>query len=178
MRLAVYLAAILIGLPSTAAAQKDAFRDALIAFHSKLAGDYGDEGRAFAEQPRVMSSSLAAWDAAIRTAEQESRRQLPAATSLDRRRIHSALADLYLERGRHGDAIRELDAAIRSDGTRAGLHVLRGLASKIGLRKTPSSPSTRWEIRQRRSGERVFAGVKAIDSGRTDEIRVEGRGSS
>jgi tetratricopeptide (TPR) repeat protein len=128
VRLAVYLAAILIGLPSTAAAQKDAFRDALIAFHSKLAGDYGDEGPAVASSLDAMSSSLAAWDAAIRTAEQESRRQLPAATSLERRRIHSALADLYLERGRHADAILELDVAIRSDGTRAGLHVLRGLA--------------------------------------------------
>jgi tetratricopeptide (TPR) repeat protein len=148
VRLAVYLAAILVGLPSTAVAQKDAFRDALIAFHSKLAGDYGDEGPSVAKSLDAMSSSLATWDAAILTAEQESRRQLPVAGVFERMRIHSALAELYLERGRQTDAVRELDAAIRADSNRGSLHVLRGLALEAIGRPQDAVVAFRraWEI--------------------------------
>ena len=148
MRLAVYLAAIVIGLPTTAAAQKDAFRDALIAFHSKLGGDYADEGPIVANSLRAMSTTLAAWDAAIRDAEQQSRRRLPEASALEQRRIHSELADLYLERGRYLDAIRELDEAIRADSSRATLHVLRGLALEAVGRSQDAARAFRraWEI--------------------------------
>jgi tetratricopeptide (TPR) repeat protein len=148
VRAAVCLAAILVGLPSTAAAQKDAFRDALIAFHSKLSSDYGDEGPAIATSLDAMSSSLAIWEAAIRTAEQESRQRLPAAALPDRVRIHSTLAELYVERGRQRDAIGELDAAIRFDSNRAALHVLRGLVLEAVGRQQDAVDDFRraWEI--------------------------------
>jgi tetratricopeptide (TPR) repeat protein len=123
----VWLVALLGALPIRAAAQKDAFRDALIGFHSTLAGDFGDEGPLSAADLEAMASSLAKWDETIRGAERDLRSQLPAAASSARVRIHTALAELYVERGRYVDAIRELDAAIQVDGHRGTLHVFRGL---------------------------------------------------
>ena len=148
MRLAVYLAAILVGLPSMAAAQRDAFRDELIAFHSKLAGEYGDEAPVIINSLEAMASSLSTWDAAIRAAQEESRRRLLAATVTDRIGLHSRLAELYLERGRYADAIRELDAAIQTDGSRATVHVLRGLALEASGRPQDAVVAFRraWEI--------------------------------
>src|SRR5690242_14586918 len=95
-----------------------------------------------------MSTTLATWDAAIRDAEQNSRRRLPDAAALEQRRIHSELADLYLERGRYADAIRELDAAIRADSGRGSLHVLRGLAlEEVGRSQDAAGAFRRaWEI--------------------------------
>src|SRR5204862_8075484 len=58
----VWLIALLSMCPSTAAAQKDAFRDALIGFHAKLAGEHGDEGPAIAAELDRMASALKAWD--------------------------------------------------------------------------------------------------------------------
>ena len=109
------------------AAQKSAFRDALIGFHSQLAGDYGDEGPRIAASLDRMASSLAAWDQQIRVAEQDARQRLVAATSSERVRIHQSLAELYADRGRHADAVREIDAALAVDGGRADLHIFRGL---------------------------------------------------
>jgi len=109
------------------AAQKSAFRDALIGFHSQLAGDYGDEGPRIAASLDRMASSLAAWDQQIRVAEQDARQRLAAATSSERVRIHQSLAELYADRGRHADAVREIDAALAVDGGRADLHIFRGL---------------------------------------------------
>ncbi|HKF66221.1 MAG TPA: tetratricopeptide repeat protein [Vicinamibacterales bacterium] len=112
---------------SPAAAQVDAFRDALIGFHSTLAGDYGDEGPLVLRNLDRMASSLSAWDTAIRDAEQNARTRLVTASASESVRVHGALAQLYIERGRYPDAVRELDAAIQIDGMRGSLHVLRGL---------------------------------------------------
>jgi tetratricopeptide (TPR) repeat protein len=109
------------------AAQKSAFRDALIGFHSQLAGDYGDEGPRIAASLDRMASSLAVWDQQIRVAEQDARQRLAAATSSERVRIHQSLAELYADRGRHADAVREIDAALAVDERRADVHMFRGL---------------------------------------------------
>ena len=109
------------------AAQKSAFRDALIGFHAQLAGDYGDEGPRIAANLERMASSLAAWDQQIRAAEQDQRQRLPAATSSERVRLHQSMAELYADRGRYADAVREIDAALAVDGERADVHMFRGL---------------------------------------------------
>src|SRR5687768_5274372 len=49
-------------LPVPAAAQKDSFVDSFIAFHSALAGSYGDEGAAVNTALERMASSLDAWE--------------------------------------------------------------------------------------------------------------------
>jgi len=53
---------LLFALPSTAIAQADVFRDALIAFHSKLAGEDGNEGPAIVASLDRMASALASWN--------------------------------------------------------------------------------------------------------------------
>ena len=148
MRLAVYLAAILVGLPATAAAQQDAFRDALITFHSKLAGEYGDEGPIVANSLDRMAASLATWDDSIRRTEQESRSRLASASPSERARIHTELARLYVDRGRYADAIRELGAAIQFDATRGTVHILRGLVLEAMGRSQDALDSykTAWDL--------------------------------
>jgi tetratricopeptide (TPR) repeat protein len=65
--------ALLLGMPSTGAAQAHVFRDALIAFHSKLTGDDGNEGPAIVANLDRMASALASWNesysAALRDAD-------------------------------------------------------------------------------------------------------------
>jgi tetratricopeptide (TPR) repeat protein len=134
-----------------AAAQIDAFRDALIGFHSTLAGAYGDEGPLAVRNLDRMASSLSAWDATIRDAEQDERARVATAPSGERARIHAALAQLYIERGRYPDAVRELDAAIQIDGMRGPLHALRGLVLETMDRPGDAVEAVRalrraWEI--------------------------------
>ena len=125
-RVAVCLA-VVSAAAAPAAAQKDAFRDALIGFHSTLAGDYGDEGPLVVRNLERMASSLAAWDAAIQDAEQRARPRLQTAPARERAQIHTDMAGLYADRGRYADALAELDAAIQVDGMRGALHLFRGL---------------------------------------------------
>ena len=140
-RSGVYLAvcfAATLGLLSTlfsttVAAQtaKDAFRDALIGFHAKLAGDYGDEGPAVVENLDKMASSLPAWDEMLRTSTRDLRSRLQATPTNEQVRVRTTLAELYIERGRYADGIRELDAALQADSRRGTLHVLRGLVLEM-----------------------------------------------
>jgi tetratricopeptide (TPR) repeat protein len=152
--LVVCLAAVpvlLSTLLSTAVAaqtEKDAFRDALIGFHAKLAGDYGDEGPAAIENLQRMTSSLASWDEAIRTSTRELESRLPSAPTSERVRIRTTLAELYTERGRFADAIRELDAALQADSSRGGLYVLRGLVLEMMGRQNDAVAAFRkaWDV--------------------------------
>jgi tetratricopeptide (TPR) repeat protein len=148
VRLAVYVAAILIGLPATAAPQQGAFRDALIAFHSKLAGDYGNEGPIVARSLDAMASTLSAWDDAIRTTEKESRSRLAAAPPSERVRIHTSLAELYVGRGRYDDAIRELAAATQIDATQSAVHIFRGSVLELMGRNRDALDAyrTAWDL--------------------------------
>jgi tetratricopeptide (TPR) repeat protein len=149
-RVAVLLAAILCVVSVRAAAQKDAFRDALIGFHAALSGDYGDEGPLVAGNLERMASALAAWDEAIRGAEQNLRPRLASASLRERVQVHTTLAQLYRERGRHADAIRELDAAIQVDAHRGTLHVFRGLVLETLGRDADAVGGFRraWELDQ------------------------------
>ena len=78
-----------------------------------VAGTYGDEGGQIVAALDKMASGLGKWDQAIQAFETQRT---------------STLAGMYLERGRIGDALRELDAAIALEPRRADLHVLRGFA--------------------------------------------------
>src|SRR6476469_4547409 len=122
--MAVCLVTVVCALSASPGAQVDAFRDALIGFHSTIAGEYGDEGPVVVRNLDRMASSLSAWDAVIRDAEQDASARVGTAPAGERARIHASLAQLYIERGRYPDAVRELDAAIQSDGMKGSLHVL------------------------------------------------------
>jgi tetratricopeptide (TPR) repeat protein len=120
----------------------------LIGFHANLAGDYGDEGPAVIENLQRMTTGLASWDEAVRASGRELESRLPAATASERIRIRTALAELYTERGRFADAIRELDAAVQADATRGTLHVLRGLVLEMMGRQADAVAAFRqaWDV--------------------------------
>ncbi|MBI4521351.1 MAG: tetratricopeptide repeat protein [Gemmatimonadetes bacterium] len=110
--------AVLLLLPATAAAQKGAFIDALIEFHAALSGTYGDEGPRVEAALDRMAVALEAWSVERRAAEAALR-----AAAGD----SSILARFFLNEGRPADALKAVEAAIRLEPERAGLHRLRGV---------------------------------------------------
>jgi tetratricopeptide (TPR) repeat protein len=149
--MAVCLVTVVAALSASLAAQRDAFRDALIGFHSAIAGDYGDEGPLVLRNLDRMAASLSAWDAVIHDAELSAGARDGTAPAGERARVHAALAQMYIERGRYPDAVRELDTAIQIDGLRGSLHVLRGLVFETMSRPGDAVEAVRalgraWEI--------------------------------
>ena len=112
------LAILFLLLPTTAAAQKDAFIDALIAFHSALSGTYGDEGAQVEAALDRMAVALEAWKTAQRTTE---------AALKSRPDAPRRLAAFFLEAGRPADALEAIDTAIGLEPERAALHAFRGV---------------------------------------------------
>jgi tetratricopeptide (TPR) repeat protein len=116
---AVWAVAFLFSLPARATAQKYAFLDAFIEFHSALPGTYGDEGpRVIAALDR-MATSLDSWEQLNRNAE-EALRARPGTTPAD-------VALLEIDRWRLDDALDAMDRAITINPRRASYYVLRGL---------------------------------------------------
>jgi tetratricopeptide (TPR) repeat protein len=74
-----------------------------------------------------MTAALAAWDREIGNAESQLRPRLQGADAAAAMEVHTVLASLYLERGRFADALREFDADIRIDPTRAAFHRYKAL---------------------------------------------------
>lgn len=107
----------LLLLPAPAAAQKGAFIEALLDFHSALSGTYGDEGPRVEAALDRMVVALEAWNAESRSVE----------ASLRASGDSSALARFFLNEGRPADALEAVEEAIRLKPERAGLHMLRGV---------------------------------------------------
>jgi tetratricopeptide (TPR) repeat protein len=130
--------AVLLVLPATAAAQKGAFIEALIEFDSALSGTYGDEGpRAEAALTR-MTVALEAWHTESRKAE----------AALRATNDSSTLARFLLEEGRPAEALEAVDAAIRREPERAGMHMLRGVLHEAAGRdaEAVASFARAWEL--------------------------------
>jgi tetratricopeptide (TPR) repeat protein len=117
--------ALLLLSSSESAAQRHVFVEGLAELTTALAGTYGDEGPAIGAALDAMTRGLAEWDRAIAAfgarVESSARDAGPGAFEM-----RLTLAGMYVERGRPGDALRELDAAGRLDPRRADLHLLRG----------------------------------------------------
>ena len=111
-------AVLLLLMPATAAAQKDAFIAAIIEFQSALLGTYGDEGLRVEAALDRMAVALETWTTANRTAE---------AALRSRPDAPSSLALFFLDAGRPADALQATEAAIRLQPQRAGLHTFRGV---------------------------------------------------
>ena len=110
--------AIVLCVPTAAAAQRLAFVDALIAFHSALFGTYGDEGREVTAALERMSASLDIWERTRRASEAELRgRQVPAPSDWA----------LFHAGGRQFDAsIAAMKEAVAAEPGRVALHVYLG----------------------------------------------------
>lgn len=137
---AVCAVALVLILPVRAAAQKDAFIDAFIAFHSALAGTYGDEGARVAASLERMAASLDVWERSNAAAEAALKAR-PETTSAD-------LSLLYLEQGRLADAIRAMEAAVQAEPRRAPLHRFLGLMHDAAGHAAEAGAAfkTAWEI--------------------------------
>ena len=103
-------------MPSAASAQRQPFVEHLITFRSLLFGPYGDEGPRAVEEIDRLSAALSAWNSSARAEED----------ALSARRDAAALASLFASSGRHGDALSEVDAALKIDPERRALHTFRG----------------------------------------------------
>jgi len=108
---------VLLLLPAPAAAQKGAFIEALIELDSALAGTFGDEGPRVEAALDRMAAALEAWNTERRAAEASLRAASDAST----------LARFFFNEGRPADALEAVEAAIRLEPGRAGLHRLRGV---------------------------------------------------
>ena len=126
-RLVVSLMLAALAVPSTSAAQRDGFLAAWVAFYQTLPGAYGDEGPQLEAQLEKMTAALAAWDREIRDAESQLLPRLQGADARTALEVHAILAALYLDRSRFDDALREFEAAIGIDPTRAAFHRYKGL---------------------------------------------------
>ena len=122
-----WMAVALMVLPSSANAQHEHFAEGVAELTAAVAASDADRGPRFEAALARLAAGLAAWDRSIETFERlEAATREVAPEALAARRL--ALGRLYLERGRHGDALREFDAAIDLAPARADIHALRGLA--------------------------------------------------
>ena len=137
-----------LAVPSTAAAQRDGFLAAWVEFYQTLPGSYGDEGPQLAAQLEKMTAALTAWDREIRDAERQLQARLKGADTITSLEVHAVLAALYLDRSRFDDALREFDAAIKVDPTRAAFHRYKGLIYLVTVRPAEAAEAFRaaWRL--------------------------------
>ena len=139
--IAAWAVALLLTFSVRATAQKSAFIDAFVDFHSALLGIYGDEGPQVVAALDRMTASLDAWERSNRGAEAALRSRV-STTPAD-------IAVLYADEQRLNDAIDAMRLAIAAEPRRAPYHVFQGLlhqaaghpmeASAAFRRHTPSS---------------------------------------
>jgi tetratricopeptide (TPR) repeat protein len=138
-----FLLALLALVPATASAQKDAFTDAFLEFHSLLSGTYGDEGALIESALDKMGRALAEWDRIIQAFEARLQVQTADAPANLTYQMHVTLGRMYAERGRFADALRELDAASLLEPQRMDPHLLRGLVLQASGRFAESGAAFR-----------------------------------
>ena len=143
------LVLLLLTVPSVAAAQREPFYSAVVAFYRSVPGLYGDEGPQLTAQLAAMSAALERWDGEIRDAERGLRARLQSVDDDQTKlQIHTTLASLYMERGRLGDAAREFDEDISVDPRRAAFHRLKGLVLQASSRPAEAAEAfrTAWRL--------------------------------
>jgi len=135
-------------VPSTAAAQRDAFLGGLVQFYQTLRGAYGDEGPLLEAHLEQMTAALVSWDAEIRDAESQLRPRLQGADVQTSLQVHAILASLYLDRGRLDDALREFEADIAIDPARPAFHLYTGLIHQAAGRSAEAADAFRaaWRL--------------------------------
>jgi tetratricopeptide (TPR) repeat protein len=117
--------ALVLGATTAASAQKVAFVDAFVAFHSALFGTYGDEGPDVTAALDRMAASLDVWE--------QSRRDAEAALRLRSTPRDRAL--FYADARQFDAAIGAMREAIAAEPARASLHLDLGrLYAEVGQR--------------------------------------------
>jgi tetratricopeptide (TPR) repeat protein len=140
----LHCALLSFAFPSPAAAQREPFFSAVVAFYRSSAGLYGDEGPQLTAQLAAMSTALDRWDREIGDAERELQSRLQSVDDIQTKlQIHTTLASLYMERGRLRDAAREFDEDISIDPRRAAFHRLKGLVLQATSRSAEAGEAFR-----------------------------------
>jgi len=129
--------------PAIAAAQRAVFVEGLSELTDAVAGTYGDEGARIGPALDKMAAGLAEWDRAIQAYESRLTSELPGAQPRVALQMRVTLGEMYVERGRLADALRELDAASRLEPQRADLHLLRGLVLDASAKSTDAGEAFR-----------------------------------
>jgi tetratricopeptide (TPR) repeat protein len=129
--------------PAIATAQRAVFVEGLSELTDAVAGTYGDEGARVGPALDKMAGGLAEWDRAIHAFESRLTSELPVTQPRVALQMRVTLGEMYAERGRLADALRELDAASRLEPQRADLHVLRGLVLDASARSTEAGQAFR-----------------------------------
>ena len=142
-RLILPLLLVALAIPSTALAQRDSFLAAFVQFYQTLRGAYGDEGPQLASQLEKMMMALGAWDREIRDAESQLQPRIEGGDPQTALEAHTILASLYLERGRFSDALREFEADIKIDPTRAAFHRYKGIIDQSTARPADAADAFR-----------------------------------
>jgi tetratricopeptide (TPR) repeat protein len=147
-RLVSSLLVVALVVPSTAVAQRDGVLTAFVQFYQAARGAYGDEGAQLVAQLETMARALAVWDREIRDAESQLQPRLQGADVQTALQVHAILASLYLDRGRLDDALREFEAAISIDPTRAAFHRYAGLIHQATGRPADAADAfrTAWRL--------------------------------
>jgi tetratricopeptide (TPR) repeat protein len=135
--------AAVVASPAVAAAQRAVFVEGLSELTDAVAGTYGDEGARIGPALDKMAGGLAEWDRAIQAFESRLTSELPGAQPRVAVRLRVTLAEMYIERARLADALRELDAACRLEPQRADLHLLRGLVLEASAKSTDAGEAFR-----------------------------------
>ena len=90
-----------------------------------------------------MAGGLAEWDRAIQAFESRLTSELPGAQPRAALQMRVTLGEMYVERGRFADALRELDAVSRLEPQRADVHLLRGLVLDASARSAEAGEAFR-----------------------------------
>ena len=135
--------AAVLCVPQVAIAQPRSFIEGLSEFTAAVAGTYGDEGAQIGPALDRMASGLAGWDQEIQAFEARAASELRGDAPAVAVRVRTELARRYAERGRFGDAFRELDAAISLDPHALPAHFLRGQLLEASSRATEAGNAFR-----------------------------------
>jgi tetratricopeptide (TPR) repeat protein len=163
-------------LAGTAVAQssdpKTRFVQTLGQFSLALDATYGDEGPRILAALDALERAAAQWDDAIHEYETEAAKSQPA----DLKRaasMHVGLGGLYLDRARYADAIREFDAAVALDSTRADAFTLKALASAAAHDMRGAAMSFRKALDvDPASTARAYSLARAAEAGGADDAKA------
>jgi Flp pilus assembly protein TadD len=117
-----------VGLTADAAAQRERFLDGLAGFAAAVSGTYGDEGPQILSSLDTMAGGLTEWDRSVAALEGRVASEAARASTDAGAGLRLTLAQMYLDRRRPADAVRELDAVAAVWSRRADVHGLRALA--------------------------------------------------